>query len=92
MYMRHIHPCGIDRDARTAETVFRFDLPSDLYGAVLGGTLVLFAGAGVSTESNIMPVNPLYEEVSSLLRIRRRRVLPFVDLMTEFSNKFDRGA
>jgi hypothetical protein len=90
--MRHTHPGGDRSQCPYCRSNIRFDLPNKLYEAVLDGTLVVFAGAGVSSESNIMPVKPLYEEVSSLLRLRRQGGLPFPDLMTEFSNKFGRAA
>src|SRR6266436_2896752 len=90
--MRHTHPGGDKSQCPYCRNNIPFDLPTELYEAVLRGTLVLFAGAGVSSESDIMPVSPLYEEVCSLLRIRRPRALPFPDLMTEFSNKFGRAA
>jgi hypothetical protein len=92
MYMRHFHPGGDRSQCPYCRNNIPFELPNELYKAVLDGTLVVFAGAGVSSESNIMPVKPLYEEVSSLLPVRRQSELPFPDIMTEFSNNFGRAA
>ncbi len=90
--MRHIHSGGDRSKCPYCRNNIPFDLPEELYQAVLNGTLVLFAGAGVSSESNIMPVKPLYDEVCSSLHLRRQRTLQFPDVMTQFSNKFGRAA
>jgi hypothetical protein len=58
MIMQHRHPGGDRSQCQLCRNNISFDLPAELYQAVLDGSLVLFAGAGVSTESNIMPVRP----------------------------------
>jgi hypothetical protein len=92
MFMQHTHPGGDRSQCLLCRNNLAFDLPPELYEAILTGRLVLFAGGGISTESDIMPVPPLYEEVCSLLSIKPAGAPGFPDLMTQFSQKFGRAA
>lgn len=87
--MLHSHPDGDRSQCVYCRNNLPFDLPKDLYDAVLAGQLVLFAGAGVSTETSVMPVPSLYEDACETLAINPTDGPPFPDLMTQFVEKFD---
>lgn len=60
-----------------------FDAPSELIDLFLDGRIVLFAGAGISTEANdAMPIS-LYDQVRHILGAENG-TRPFPDLMQEY--------
>ncbi|MCM3311429.1 SIR2 family protein [Shouchella clausii] len=61
-----------------------FSLPSDIIEAVKNRNLVVFAGAGVSTESRSVYNYTLYEEIRDLLNIDESINLSFSELMSQF--------
>ena len=61
-----------------------FNLPSDIIEAVQNKSLVIFAGAGVSTESRSVYNYTLYEEIRDLLNIDKSINLSFSELMSQF--------
>lgn len=65
-----------------------FEIPTDLYQALRQGKLVVFAGAGVSTESaNVFPYT-LYDELCDDLGIESQETnLSFPDLVSRFENQ-----
>jgi len=68
-----------------------FILPADLFEALINHELVLFAGAGISTESrNVFPVT-LYEDILSEIDHSHKKEISFSKAMTEFcKNRGDR--
>ncbi|MCP6680660.1 SIR2 family protein [Bacillus nakamurai] len=61
-----------------------FNLPSDIIEAVQNRNLVVFAGAGVSTESRSVYNYTLYEEIKDLLNLDKGTNLSFSELMSQF--------
>jgi len=46
-----------------------FDMPQEIIDSIEKGQLVLFAGAGISTETNIIFKETLYEDVLNDLKL-----------------------
>ncbi|WP_339160643.1 SIR2 family protein [Siminovitchia sp. FSL W7-1587] len=61
-----------------------FTLPNDIIEAVKQGNLVIFAGAGVSTESRSVYYYTLYEEIRDELNIGPEANMTFSELMSEY--------
>ncbi|ANF38789.1 SIR2 family protein [Bacillus velezensis] len=61
-----------------------FILPRDIIEAVQNRNLVIFAGAGVSTESRSVYNYTLYEEIKDLLNLDKGANLSFSELMSQF--------
>ncbi|MGG0940761.1 SIR2 family protein [Bacillus subtilis] len=61
-----------------------FNLPSDIIEAVQNRNLVVFSGAGVSTESRSVYNYSLYEEIRDSLNLDRSTNLSFSELMSQF--------
>lgn len=62
-----------------------FELPQPILNACLEGKLVIFAGAGISTEGrNVFPFT-LYDDLKAELNIKSE--IPFPTLMTRFVEK-----
>ena len=59
-----------------------FDLPSEIIDATISGDLIVFAGAGISTESNTVFKQTLYEDVFTDLNLDESTKLDFPSLMT----------
>ena len=59
-----------------------FDLPSEIIDATISGDLIVFAGAGISTESNAVFKQTLYEDVFTDLNLDESTKLDFPSLMT----------
>lgn len=59
-----------------------FDLPSEIIDASISGDLVVFAGAGISTESSAVFKQTLYEDVFTDLNLDDDKKLDFPSLMT----------
>lgn len=70
--------CAICRNSRN------FDLPQDIIEAAKAGELVIFAGAGVSTESKNVFKFTLYEDIKSALKIDAKEDVSFSELMSEY--------
>lgn len=66
-----------------------FELPESLFAALLAGKVVLFAGAGVSTESSTLFPSSFYETIGEELSIQSSETLAFPDLMTRFCRERD---
>ncbi|QOR67141.1 SIR2 family protein [Cytobacillus suaedae] len=64
-----------------------FNLPSDIIEAVQNRNLVVFAGAGVSTESRSVYNYTLYEEIRDLLNLDQSTNLSFSELMSQYCNQ-----
>ncbi|MEH7441922.1 SIR2 family protein [Bacillus sp. JJ1122] len=61
-----------------------FNLPKDIIEAVQNRNLVVFAGAGVSTESRSVYKYTLYEEIRDLLNLDQSTNLSFSELMSQY--------
>lgn len=66
-----------------------FDLPDDLYQSFLRGNVVVFAGAGVSTESRAVFPYTLYEDVCGDLHITPKNGPAFPDLMSKYCAQYN---
>jgi hypothetical protein len=62
-------------------------MPRQLYAAIKGGDVVLFAGAGVSTEGRPVAVPSLYEQVCDKLKLDPSEGVPFPDVMTRYCSE-----
>ena len=66
---------------------YKFEMPHEIIEALENGNLVIFAGAGVSTESKNVFGMTLYKEVLSELGIPEENRLSFPDLMSLYCQK-----
>ncbi len=66
-----------------------FELPKDLYERFIHGEVVIFAGAGVSTENHAVYPYTLYQEVCGELDIRPEERPAFPDVMTKYCSQPD---
>ena len=66
-----------------------FDMPKEIIEAAIKGELVIFAGAGVSTESPFVYKISLYEEVKEELNLKPDQIISFSKLMTDFCKQKD---
>ncbi len=64
-----------------------FDFPSDLYQAFRRGDVVIFAGAGVSTEGRTVFPYTFYDEICRELKVDPKDALPFPDVMSKYSTR-----
>lgn len=66
-----------------------FEMPMEIVDAVTKGQLVLFAGAGISTENNRIFKETLYQDIANELKIDLNSGVPFPKLMSKYcaSNK-----
>lgn len=65
-------------------------MPSDIVEAAKRGDLVLFAGAGVSTEKQLVLPTTLYEDIRQELKMPDGDYPPFPELMSMFCEKNNR--
>ncbi|MFA4833990.1 MAG: SIR2 family protein [Patescibacteria group bacterium] len=66
-----------------------FKMPDEIIEAAKKEELVIFAGAGVSTEAPSVFKNSLYEEIKDELRIRPNQKISFSKLMSRFCTQRD---
>jgi hypothetical protein len=66
-------------------------IPNELYDDITSGNVVLFAGAGVSTESGPHGSPTFYEEIAYQLGGRAKAGATFPDLMQRFCKLIDGG-
>ena len=64
-----------------------FDIPDQLYETFLKGDIVLFAGAGISTENRSVFPYTLYEEVCGDIKIKPSEGSSFPKVMDKFCNQ-----
>jgi NAD-dependent SIR2 family protein deacetylase len=64
-----------------------FTLPQEVIDATMSGDLVVFAGAGISTESSMVFRRTFYEEIKLDLRIPKKENISFAALMTKYSEQ-----
>jgi SIR2-like domain len=89
----HTHPQCNRSQCEICGNNRAFDLPRQLYDAVVAGDVVLFAGAGVSTEGRPVAVPSLYEQVCNDLKLNPKEGVPFPDVMTRYCSELGgRGA
>lgn len=65
-----------------------FEFPKDLLDNILKGNVVLFAGAGISTEKKYLFPNSFYETIAYEIE-HTDLTWPFPKVMTEFCKKID---
>jgi NAD-dependent SIR2 family protein deacetylase len=63
---------------------YDIEIPDDIINAIHNEKLVVFAGAGVSTERHTVFINTLYEDVKQELEIRNDMVISFSQLMSKY--------
>jgi NAD-dependent SIR2 family protein deacetylase len=61
-----------------------FSMPEEIIEAVIQGKLVIFAGAGISTENRNVFRYSLYKDILDDLGIEKRQNISFSNLMSEF--------
>jgi NAD-dependent SIR2 family protein deacetylase len=66
-----------------------FELPSELLDAALSGKLVVFAGAGISTEATAQVGSTLFTEIAAELGVEAQS-RTFPQLMSAYEKKFGR--
>jgi hypothetical protein len=81
----HSHPDGDASQCEFCQNNTPFEIPEGLYKSLLSGQIVLFAGAGISTEgrTSLLP-DSLFQEVCSDLSIEPSEAPSFPDLMSRF--------
>lgn len=75
------HLCGLD---------YPIELPADVVEAARRGTLVIFAGAGVSTETTRVFPETIYERAVRQLGVSPAEALSFPEAMQRFQDGFGR--
>lgn len=65
-----------------------FDMPDEIISACLNNKLVIFAGAGISTENKLVFPYTLYEDILSKLNIKDKTI-EFPNLMSKFCTQPD---
>lgn len=76
--MEHEHVCESCKYKKD------FDMPVDIIDAVKNDRLVIFAGAGVSTESKRCYPSTLYEEIKQELGLNENEQLKFSQIMSRY--------
>jgi len=59
-----------------------FDVPQEIIEAAQTGKLIIFAGAGISTESNTVFPSSFYQNVREILKIPKNQKISFSKLMS----------
>ncbi|MFH1233406.1 MAG: hypothetical protein V1649_02015 [Patescibacteria group bacterium] len=81
----------IDCDCIFCKNNKDFEIPEPLIKALLEGKLVVFAGAGISSEgSSVFPVS-LYQDVKDELNIKKSVDLDFPSLMSKYCKEKGRA-
>ena len=66
-----------------------FKMPRDIVEAAIDQKLIIFAGAGVSTESKTVLPGTFYEDICRQLKLKPNPTkYPFPQLMTKYCKKF----
>ena len=87
--MSHSDPMHDNTPHDPAERQFcqnchEFDLPESLIGELISNRVVLFAGAGISTEDKSVFPYTFYEEIRSEFKVPETESLSFSGLMTQY--------
>lgn len=69
----------------------RFEVPEELFDAFATGQIVVFAGAGVSTESGFVGPMTFFEEIAGQMGLDPRSV-PFPSVMTAYCDRYGRAS
>ena len=83
----HTHPDGDKSQCEFCRNNRDFSMPRQLYTAIKAGDVVLFAGAGVSTEGRPVAVPSLYEQVCDKLKLDPNERVSFPDVMTRYCSE-----
>jgi hypothetical protein len=84
---KHTHPGGDRSQCEFCRNNRDFTMPRQLYDAIAGGDVVLFAGAGVSTEGKPVAVPSLYEQICSELKLNPNDGVAFPDVMARYCSE-----
>ena len=68
-----------------------FDMPHEIIDSIEKGQLVLFAGAGISTETKVIFKETLYEDVLQDLNLDKSSNISFPELMSQYCNSNTNG-
>lgn len=68
-----------------------FKMPNEIIEALLSDNLVLFAGAGISTENSFIFKETLYQDIHYDLQMDESEDISFPDLMSQFCNSQPNG-
>ncbi len=74
----------IDAECCRCKSHHQFSMPYEIIEAVKQGKLVIFAGAGISTENQNVFRNSLYKDILEDVGIEKSQELSFSNLMSEF--------
>lgn len=66
-----------------------FIFPLEIMDAATNGNLVIFAGAGISTESKKVFIETLYSELKYDLNVPKEKEIEFPDLVSQFCNQIN---
>ncbi len=78
------HQATMNCDCAYCKNNLPFDLSSEIIDAAISGELIVFAGAGISTESKLVFKETLYEDVIADLNIDPKKNIDFPTAMTAF--------
>lgn len=68
-----------------------FKIPNEIIEALLNDNLILFAGAGISTENDFIFKETLYQDIKFELELDEAVDISFPDLMSQFCNTKTNG-
>jgi hypothetical protein len=68
-----------------------FEMPNEIIDALISGDLVLFAGAGISTETKAIFKTTLYEDVIEELELDIESDISFPELMSKYCSTYKNG-
>ena len=87
----HIHPTPEEREeCEICKVKIPFKLPKEIVDAAINRKLVIFAGAGVSTESRDAFSTTLYADISGELNVGGKKRISFSDLMSLYCKRKSR--
>lgn len=86
----HTHGGGPLVGCVVCEAETPFDLPDELVQAVGRREVILFAGAGVSTESSLVDELTFYDDIRSDPKVAMPESATFPEVMSAFVNSYDR--
>jgi hypothetical protein len=64
-----------------------FELPLDIIDNVISGKVVIFAGAGISTENKLVFPSTFYEDICYELKLDSKKAPAFPELMSRFCTR-----
>ncbi|PQJ11796.1 hypothetical protein CJD36_008355 [Flavipsychrobacter stenotrophus] len=74
----------MDCECEFCKNKLPFDVPSEIVDAAVTGNLVIFAGAGISTETNHVFKETLYQDIRHDLNVADNQTIDFPNLMSQY--------